>query len=206
MPASQYPIPAKCHEAELEIKKSRFITFVSPVSNQQEAVNFIAQISELHSSANHNCWAYIAGTPENTDLWECSDDGEPKGTAGKPMLNVLQHSGIGQICVVVTRYFGGIKLGAGGLVRAYSQAVKEGLAELPLEQVVIKKQASLTIPFDLTGDIEHLLRQLKIEISDRTWQQELILTLQLNSEQAEELPLRLERYGSTVRLTSAEAS
>jgi len=72
--------------------------------------------------------------------------------------------------------------------------------------VVIKKQASLTIPFDLTGDIEHLLRQLKIEISDRTWQQELILTLQLNSEQAEELPLRLERYGSTVRLTSAEAS
>jgi len=113
-----YKTPSKKQRFELEIKRSRFITTVEKVSEKQHALRFITEQQKEMPDANHHCWAMIAGQPDDIYQHDQSDDGEPKGTAGKPMLNVLSHSGFGNIVVVVTRYFGGIKLGTGGLVRA----------------------------------------------------------------------------------------
>lgn len=126
---------------EEEIKKSRFICHTKRVYNEQEARDFIAAIKKEHYKATHNCSAFIIG--ENSDLKRTSDDGEPSGTAGVPMLGVLEHHELTNICVVVTRYFGGIKLGAGGLIRAYAGSV--ALAVKDIGVVHIKEQAGLAI-------------------------------------------------------------
>ena len=110
---------------EIEEKKSRFIATIEPVSSEEEAAAFIASVKKKYWDARHNCSAYVIG--DNGQKTRCSDDGEPSGTAGRPMLDVLTGSHITNACVVVTRYFGGTLLGTGGLVRAYSAAVKEGL-------------------------------------------------------------------------------
>ncbi|WP_415896490.1 YigZ family protein [Neptuniibacter sp. QD57_21] len=158
---------------EIEIKHSRFITHVAHTPDLESSRNFIAEIQQQHPKANHNCWAYIAGTRSYLQCWNSSDDGEPKGTAGKPMLNVLEHSDLCEITVVVTRYFGGIKLGAGGLVRAYSQAVQEALKVLPIEERIPLFPFDLYLPHHLVGDIELLLNQDQINILDRQWSEEL---------------------------------
>lgn len=119
---------------ELVIKKSRFIASVGHTKGVDEAEAFLNKIRREFPDARHNCHAFNAGRGNETAFIGCSDDGEPKGTAGRPMLNVLVHSGVGEITVVVTRYFGGILLGTGGLVRAYQDSVKEVLDKLPLKE------------------------------------------------------------------------
>ena len=116
----------------LEIKKSQFITWLIPVRDKQEVKDYIQQAKHEYPDARHHCWAYVMGANPNSMTAAMSDDGEPSGTAGKPMLNVLQHKPVDNILAIVIRYFGGVKLGAGGLVRAYSQAVEQCfvLAEL----------------------------------------------------------------------------
>ena len=112
-------------EGEIVEKKSRFIATVHPIESEEEALEFIAGLKKKYWNATHNCWAFVAG--ERQELQRCSDDGEPQGTAGRPMLEVLLGEGIHNAAVVVTRYFGGTLLGTGGLVRAYSKAVQAGL-------------------------------------------------------------------------------
>lgn len=119
---------------ELVIKKSRFIASVGHTKGVDEAEAFLNKIRREFPDARHNCHAFNAGRGNETAFIGCSDDGEPKGTAGRPMLNVLVHSGVGEITVVVTRYFGGILLGTGGLVRAYQDSVKDVLDKLPLKE------------------------------------------------------------------------
>ncbi|MDF2815643.1 MAG: impact family protein, partial [Paenibacillus sp.] len=114
------------NSAEIVIKKSRFIGHVMPVESEDEAVAFIERIKKEHWSASHNCSAYLIG--DKDQFQKASDDGEPSGTAGKPILEVMKHQQMKNVVVVVTRYFGGIMLGAGGLVRAYTDATVEGLA------------------------------------------------------------------------------
>lgn len=110
---------------EIEEKKSRFIARIEPVLTEEEAVSFITSIKKQHFDARHNCYAFVIG--DNSELTRCSDDGEPSGTAGRPILEVLTGQGITNAVCVVTRYFGGTLLGTGGLVRAYQGAVKEAL-------------------------------------------------------------------------------
>ena len=124
-----------------EIKKSRFICHVKRVYSEEEARAFIAAIKKEHYKATHNCSAFIIG--EKSDIKRTSDDGEPSGTAGVPMLGVLEKHNLTNLCVVVTRYFGGIKLGAGGLIRAYAGSVALAIKEIGL--VEIKEQASLRL-------------------------------------------------------------
>jgi uncharacterized YigZ family protein len=131
-----YPIPAQPTQVEQTIKRSRFISDIAHAPTRAAAVAFIQLVKTRQPEARHHCWAYIAGHPEHSVERASSDDGEPQGTAGKPMLNVLQHKGIGEVVVVVSRYFGGIKLGAGGLVRAYSSAVQQAMDALTLTQRV----------------------------------------------------------------------
>ena len=151
-------------EGEIVEKKSRFIATVKPVHSEEEALAFIAELKKKYWNATHNCWAYVIG--QRQELQRCSDDGEPQGTAGKPMLDVLLGEELHDTAVVVTRYFGGTLLGTGGLVRAYSKAVQEGLAQ----SLIIEKQlgSRLTIETDYNGigKLQYLLGQRGIPIVD----------------------------------------
>lgn len=131
MAVERYLVPASVLRVEEEIKRSRFITTVAHTPTLEAARAFIASIREEFADASHNCWAYVVGPPGSTSQIGMSDDGEPHGAAGRPMLTVLLHSGIGDISAVVTRYSGGTLLGVGGLVRAYSGGVQLALVTLP---------------------------------------------------------------------------
>lgn len=125
--------PGEIHRTEFTVKRSRFITSVARTRNSDEVDAFLTKIRTEFSDARHNCYAFNHGKGNSTAFIGCSDDGEPKGTAGQPMLNVLIHSGIGEITMVVTRYFGGILLGTGGLVKAYQDGVKQAMETLPVK-------------------------------------------------------------------------
>ncbi|WP_415887628.1 YigZ family protein [Neptuniibacter sp. QD37_6] len=189
---------------EIEIKHSRFITHVAHTPNLESARNFIAEIQQQHPKANHNCWAYIAGTRSYLQCWNSSDDGEPKGTAGKPMLNVLEHSDLCEITVVVTRYFGGIKLGAGGLVRVYSQAVQEALKVLPIEERIPLFPFDLYLPHSLVGDIEQLLKQDQINILDRQWSEELHIQGEASATALDQLKQQLTSFKHLTRYKDSD--
>lgn len=142
---------------EIQIEKSRFICYFSPVTTVEEAQAFIEQIKKKHWDATHNCSAYLVG--DNQQMQKANDDGEPSGTAGVPMLEVLKKRHLTNTVVVVTRYFGGIKLGAGGLVRAYTQSVTAALdtAATFVEHLPLLK-VQFMLPFDLAFKVENSLR------------------------------------------------
>ncbi|OIO69501.1 MAG: YigZ family protein [Zetaproteobacteria bacterium CG1_02_53_45] len=167
---SSYSIPAEHICVEQEIKRSRFITDIAHAETRADAVAFIERVKTQQPEARHHCWAYIAGHPVESIERASSDAGEPQGTAGKPMLNVLQHKGIGEIVVVVSRYFGGIKLGAGGLVRAYASCVQQAIDALPLSLRIATLPAVLHIPFALESQARHLLDGLNITIKQTFYQ------------------------------------
>lgn len=162
-------------EGEIIEIKSRFIATIIPVSTEEEAMAFVQQMKKKYWDARHNCWAYVIG--ERNENMRCSDDGEPAQTAGRPMLDVLLKEDIHNTVVVVTRYFGGVLLGTGGLVRAYQAAVKEGLAHC----AIVEKQPGqkLTIRTDYTGlgKIEYLVREHELATLDTQYQQDVVLTI-----------------------------
>jgi uncharacterized YigZ family protein len=172
-----YLVPVRIQTFELDIKKSRFITSLGRINGRVEAKPFIQQIRANHPTASHHCWAYIAGKPDDEHQYDQSDDGEPKGTAGKPMLNVLTHSGLGNTIAVVTRYFGGIKLGAGGLVRAYSQSVSEALKQLQTTEQLITSTLTIEFPYTYQGKLDHYLTSQGISITSQSFEAEISYTL-----------------------------
>ncbi|TDR06747.1 YigZ family protein [Marinomonas communis] len=172
-----YQSPTHEQRFDLEIKNSQFITTIRRTRGRDEAKAFIEEMNLRYPDANHNCWAFVAGAPNNVHLWDQSDDGEPKGTAGKPMLNVLQHSNFGEITVVVTRYFGGIKLGAGGLVRAYSQAVVEALDQLVWEEIYPRQTVFIKIAYPIMGKVEYWLENSDIDVEDKQFGESIDITL-----------------------------
>lgn len=149
-------------EGELEEKKSRFIAHVSPVVSVDEAMAFIAGIKKKYWDARHNCSAFVIGP--DAGISRSSDDGEPAGTAGKPMLEVLTGERLTDVCVVVTRYFGGIKLGTGGLIRAYTGAVKEGLKACALIEKHKGMMLTVSVDFTLEGRIRRLFSERGIPV------------------------------------------
>jgi len=162
------------------IKKSRFITHVTRATNKTEAKLYIQSIKSLYPDARHHCWAYIAGHPTATTDIGFSDDGEPSGTAGKPILNVLQHRGVGEIVLVVVRYFGGIKLGAGGLVRAYSSSASLAMDKLETEVLTPSKIFTLNFSYPLETSIKHLLDTYQVNIIQAVYTDQISLTFSLN--------------------------
>ncbi len=154
-----------------EIKKSRFITYLAHVEGKEQAMWYLHSIKELHKEARHHCWAYIAASPKDSVQMGCSDDGEPKGTAGKPMLSVLQGSNVGEIMAVVVRYSGGIKLGTGGLVRAYSNGIQQLLKEMQLTEKRFYQQYQLHCDYAQMAVIENLLTNLSGQIIKVDYQQ-----------------------------------
>ncbi len=148
--SDRYPIPAGEHRAQQEISRSRFIATLAPAATVEDAQAFVARMRAEFPDATHNCWAFVVGPPGSTGRVGMSDDGEPHGTAGRPMLTVLLHSGLGDVAAVVTRYYGGTKLGTGGLVRAYGGAVQHALESLPRAERVEWVDCVLTIGY---GDV-----------------------------------------------------
>lgn len=162
--ADSYKILYEGGEAETEVKKSRFIATTRPVQSEEDASAFIAEMKKKYWDARHNCSAFTIG--RNHDITRCSDDGEPAQTAGRPMLDVLLGEDVHDVCVVVTRYFGGTLLGTGGLVRAYSQAVKEGLANSRVVEKCRGFQMNVNTDYTGVGKIQYILGQNGITVLD----------------------------------------
>jgi len=161
------------------IKRSRFITSLGHANTKENAKLFIDKIREEFSDASHNCWAFALGAPKDTANIGQSDDGEPHGTAGKPMLNMLLHGEIGECVVVVTRYFGGIKLGPGGLMRAYQGAVANVLGQAQIIEKIVFEELTIQCEYEHINKIHHLIPQFDAKIIDEVFDSNIRYVLRL---------------------------
>ena len=175
-----YQVPKAMAVFEEEIKKSVFITYLARTASIDEAKAFVAEIKTKHSDARHNCWGFVAGRPEDSMKWGFSDDGEPSGTAGKPILAQLSGSGIGEITAVVTRYSGGIKLGTGGLVKAYGGGVQQALKLIETEEKRITAHVILHCDYNLVSLVETLLNQFEGQQVNADHSDKVVMTLELD--------------------------
>lgn len=169
--------------AEIIEKKSRFIAFLKPVNSEDEAAQFIDSIKKRNWNASHNCSAAVVG--RNNEYSRCSDDGEPSGTAGKPMMEVLLGEGIHNIAVVVTRYFGGTLLGTGGLVRAYQRCVKEGLAAARIMEKYPGYLIKVHTDYNGIGKIQYIIGKMSIFTINTEYAQTVIIQVAVHTEKAE---------------------
>jgi uncharacterized YigZ family protein len=184
-------VPAGRARVEEVILRSRFITTAAPAADVEAAKAFIAEMRAEFADATHNCYAFAAGAPGSTGMAGMSDDGEPSGTAGRPMLAVVLGSGIGDLAVVVTRYWGGIKLGTGGLVRAYSGGVKAVLEALPVREKVIYATLLASGPYSYVTPVERLLPDFEAKLSSRDFAADVTWEIQVPVESAQRLAAAL---------------
>lgn len=157
MSGARYLVPGARHRAEQTIDRSRFICTVERVSSAADAQDFLREMNAEFADATHNCWAYLIGAPGSTDRIGMSDAGEPHGTAGRPMLTVLQHSSVGDIAAIVTRYYGGTNLGTGGLVKAYGGAVQLALATMPRVERIDYTELTVAVGYESISAVQQLL-------------------------------------------------
>ncbi|WP_201597709.1 YigZ family protein [Psychrobacter vallis] len=181
--------------ARLAIKKSDFIAYAYPVASREDAMFHVEQLREQYADARHHCWAYIIGDPNNTTSAGFDDDGEPNGTAGKPILNVLQHKSIGNVIIVVVRYFGGIKLGAGGLTRAYAGSAQAAVDEMTLSPYVPMTQVQILAEFATEAQCRYVVESLNGKIDDVAYSKQVTLTVTLAEADIEGLKERLAMAG-----------
>lgn len=174
---------------EYEEKKSRFIASISPAASQEEAAAFIDSVKKKYYDARHNCSAFVIG--RNQELTRCNDDGEPGGTAGKPMLEVLLSAGVTNAAAVVTRYFGGTLLGTGGLVRAYTQALQAALGDA--ETALMRYGTEMTLYMDYTdaGKVQHLMAGLPVRILDSRYTDKVEFDIRVPKEEEESVKKKL---------------
>ncbi len=182
--ADSYKIVYEGGVGEIEEKKSRFIAYVKPVDTEEEAQAFIDEIKKKNWDARHNCAAAVIG--KNNEYSRCNDDGEPAGTAGKPMLEVLIGEGVHNVVVVVTRYFGGVLLGTGGLVRAYQAAVKEGLAASKVAEKRQGVQMTLHTDYNGIGKIQYIMGNMGITCVDTRYTEAVEVDVVIPAEQEKE--------------------
>ena len=173
-----YRLPAdETVTCELEIKRSRFITCIARVTDEESARAFIDLVKSDYPDARHHCCAYIYRVEQANPVERSSDDGEPSGTAGNPMLEVLRGTGMLDICAVVVRYFGGIKLGTGGLVRAYSEAVAGCLKQVTVKSKDEKELFTLTVDHTEAGRLESELRARSVTVTDVAYGSKAVMTV-----------------------------
>lgn len=166
---ARYPVLAGPVVDEIEVLSSRFICSLRLVNSEQDAHAFVAEKRLEFADATHNCWAFLVGPPGSTRAVGFSDDGEPHNTAGRPMLNVLLHSGVGDLAAVVTRYYGGTKLGRGGLVRAYGGAVQQALQDAELSEKVDWVHLSVSLDYAQVGTVERVYPEHEAEVLDQAF-------------------------------------
>lgn len=170
-------------EGEIVEKKSRFIGQIKPVTSEEEAYAFIEEIKKKHYDARHNCFAFSVGA--DMPLLRFSDDGEPQGTAGKPILEVITSSGIHNICIVVTRYFGGTLLGTGGLVRAYTDASKAALANCETKIIELLIPTEIKTNYTDMGKIQYILGNHDVKILDTVYADDVLMKINLKKIEAD---------------------
>lgn len=182
-------------EHEIEIKKSRFICFSRYVKTKEEAEAFILEIKNLHHGATHNCSCYIIGNIEKMD-----DDGEPAQTAGLPMIEVLKRHNLDNICVVTTRYFGGIKLGGGGLIRAYAKSVSNLINNSPIDTMDLGYQLELTMSYSDTKIIEHYIASNSILIVDKKYEQRVFYKIAVFQDEYDKIKSELNNINHLIEI------
>ncbi|MGQ9445584.1 YigZ family protein [[Pasteurella] aerogenes] len=201
----QYFIPKSAVVFEEEIKKSRFITYLQHTQGLSQAKAFWEQVRALHPQARHHCWAAVAEQPTNSQALGFSDDGEPAGTAGKPMLNALLGSGIGEISAVVVRYYGGILLGTGGLVRAYGNGVQQALALLETHLKIERQFYALVCDYAQVKDILTLCERHDVVVESQDFQEKVRFVLGVSGDTLASFTQDLtERSAGQLRLTLIE--
>ena len=193
-PGLRYAIPSRIYTVEEVIKRSRFITTAAHAPDADAANAFVDSVRELLPDATHHCWAFIAGPPGSTAHIGMSDDGEPHGTAGRPMLSVLLHSEVGEIVTVCARYFGGVKLGTGGLSRAYAGGVKLLLQTLPTELKIKRVRITVRFAYPHVENLQRLLEDLEALVEHEDYGEEVryqiavpVMTLETLREQLAQL-------------------
>ncbi len=160
---------------EFIINKSRFIGYGAPAASEEEALGFLADVRSAHKDASHHCYAYIIGA--NMGVMRYSDDGEPGGTAGMPIIEVMKARQITNACVVVVRYFGGVLLGAGGLTRAYSQGASTAINAAGVGEVSPTRRYLMEVPYPMLGRVEYLLKSLPVIVEDKQFSDAIVMTL-----------------------------
>jgi uncharacterized YigZ family protein len=184
--AARYPIPAGEYRVEQVVQRSRFIATIGRASTTEEAVAFVRRIAEEFADATHNCWAYAVGRPGSTDRVGMSDDGEPHGTAGRPMLAMLLRGGVGDVAVVVTRYYGGTKLGTGGLVRAYGGSVQLALEALPRAERVEYAELTAVVAYPHVSALHALLPEFEVDVLGQDYLADVTFRLRLPEHRVED--------------------
>ncbi|OEG74036.1 YigZ family protein [Shewanella colwelliana] len=189
--SESYLIPACSLMVEEEIKHSRFISLLFHCESEQALKCALTNAKSEYPGANHYCYAFIAADPDNTVAMGASDDGEPAGSAGRPMLATLQGAKIGEIAAIVVRYFGGTKLGVGGLVRAYSSGIKQGLVQLETQIKLLRYPGQLLCDYHQLKDVEHYLAQCEALITDKQFSDNVSIKFEIPKAHQEQLQLEL---------------
>ena len=174
---------------EIVIQKSRFIGYASPCETEDEALAFLRKIRDRHRDARHCCYAYVIG--RNAGIMRYSDDGEPGGTAGMPMMDILKNEKAVNCCVVVVRYFGGILLGTGGLVRAYTQGCKTALQAAGLVRMELSSTIRCTVSYSLWNSVQYALQKMPVQTADVSYAEEVAFTLVTRKKDSETVETQL---------------
>lgn len=167
--SGQYAVPADSVEVEEVVRRSRFLTSVGRATSRTEALEFVLGVKDRHPGATHHCWAFNAGAPSSTASIGMSDDGEPHGTAGRPMLTVLLNSDVGEVVAVCARYYGGTKLGTGGLARAYASGARSALEACSTTVRVDTVPVSVLVTYDATERVERIFSALDAIVAERAF-------------------------------------
>lgn len=188
---------------QIEIKKSKFICHLFRIDNEEQAREYINQIKKEHYKANHNCSAYLLG--ENFEIQRSSDDGEPSGTAGVPILEVLKKNELQNTLAIVTRYFGGIKLGAGGLIRAYSTSVSEALDKIGIVEGKLQQILAITISYPQLGKLQNYLENEQITIQEINYLENITVKVAIDIKEIEIfIASIIDLFNSQVTITHLE--
>ncbi|GLX78507.1 YigZ family protein [Thalassotalea insulae] len=193
---SSYSIAANEVIDETVVTRSRFICYLAPCQSKEAAKLFLKQIQQLHPQASHHCYAFVCAHPLDSQSYGFSDDGEPSGTAGRPMLAVLQGSGIGEIIAVVVRYFGGTKLGTGGLQRAYGASVRQALVHLQTKTKIPMVEKTLACQYTQVNDVLHLIEKNGGQIIEQNFQTDVNLSLLIPADNIQQIKTQLQTLSS----------
>lgn len=188
----EYQIAINEVEDETIVNRSRFICFLAPCISSHEAKSLVKKCQQLHPQASHHCYAFLTGAADDSQGYGFSDDGEPSGTAGRPMLSVLQGGGVGQLCAVVVRYFGGTKLGTGGLQRAYGGSVRQALSYLQSTIKIPMVHKSLACQYTQVNDVMHLIEKGGGLVVNQDYQESVLFTLAIPCAKLDEIANQLQ--------------
>lgn len=193
------------NQHEIEIKKSRFICFLKRIDSEEEAKDFIQQIKKEHWKANHNCSAFVLG--DHHEIQRSSDDGEPSGTAGVPMLEVLKKNDLINVCAVVTRYFGGTKLGAGGLIRAYSGSVAQAIVHTGIVEGKLQQEVFVQLDYPNWGKMENFIASENLAVKDTQFTDRVVVTCMVDENQVDDFEAQVtDLLNGQVSFTTGEVT